>query len=59
MRISLRGTEIVLAGVVLADVGLHIIGDGVVPALVWVVALTTVASGAAYLIGWGRGLVRG
>ncbi len=51
--------QIVLAGVVLADVGLHIIGDGVVPALVWVVALTTVASGAAYLIGWGRGLVRG
>ncbi len=51
--------QIVLAGVVLADLGLHIIGDGVVAALVWVVMLTTVASGAGYLIGWGRGLVRG
>ena len=51
--------QLVLAGVVLADVGLHIIGDGVVPALIWLVAITTVASGGAYLIGWGRGLVRG
>lgn len=51
--------QLVLAGVVLADVGLHIIGEGVVSALIWLVAITTVASGGAYLIGWGRGLVRG
>jgi cardiolipin synthase len=51
--------QLVLAGVVLADVGLNIIGEGVVPALIWLVAITTVASGGAYLIGWGRGLVRG
>lgn len=51
--------QLVLAGVVLADVGLHIIGEGVVPALTWLVAITTVASGGAYLVGWGRGLVRG
>lgn len=51
--------QLVLAGVVLADVGLNIIGEGLVPALIWLVAITTVASGGAYLIGWGRGLVRG
>lgn len=51
--------QLVLAGVVLADVGLHIIGEGVVPALIWLAAITTVASGGAYLVGWGRGLVRG
>ena len=51
--------QLVLAGVVLADIGLGIVAPGVVPALVLLVAVTTVASGAAYLIGWGRGLVRG
>lgn len=51
--------QLVLAGVVLADVGLHIIGECVVPALIWLAAITTVASGGAYLVGWGRGLVRG
>jgi cardiolipin synthase len=49
--------QLVLAGLVLADVGLHIIGDEVVPIMVLVVALTTIASGGAYLVGWGRGLI--
>lgn len=51
--------QLILAGIVLADIGLGIVSPGVVPALVLVVAVTTVASGGAYLIGWGRGLVRG
>ena len=51
--------QLMLAGVVLADIGLGIVTPGVVPALVLLVAVTTIASGAAYLIGWGRGLVRG
>jgi cardiolipin synthase len=49
--------QLVLAGVVLADVGLGIIGEGVVPALVLLVAATTIASGGAYLVAWGRGLI--
>ncbi len=51
--------QLVLAGVVLADVGLGIIGEGVVLGLIWLVTATTIASGGAYLIGWGRGLIRG
>ena len=49
--------QLVLAGVVLADIGLGIVAPGIVPALVLLVAVTTVASGGAYLIGWGRGLI--
>jgi cardiolipin synthase (CMP-forming) len=49
--------QLVLAAVVLADVGLGIVGDGIVHSLVLVVAATTIASGGAYLVGWGRGLI--
>ncbi|MSP49799.1 MAG: CDP-alcohol phosphatidyltransferase family protein [Alphaproteobacteria bacterium] len=47
--------QLVLAGMVLADVGLGIVADGVVPTLIVLVAATTIASGGAYLVGWGRG----
>src|SRR6185436_18326330 len=49
--------QLLLAGTILADLGLDIVAPGVIPTLMVVVAITTVASGGAYLIGWGRGLI--
>lgn len=50
--------QLLLAGVVLADVGLGVVAPAVVVSLMTLAAITTVASGGAYLVGWGRGLIR-
>ena len=46
--------QIVLAAVVLGDLGLDIVTDGIVQVLIYVVAATTLASGATYLVEWTR-----
>lgn len=46
--------QIILAGMVLAELGLELSLSGVVHVLVYVVAATTFVSGAAYVIKWGR-----
>jgi cardiolipin synthase (CMP-forming) len=51
--------QILLACFVLADLGGVIGGHELVPALVLVVAATTLISGGAYLVGWGRSLIGG
>jgi len=50
--------QLLLAGVVLGNLGFHLVGAEVVAVLAWVTAATTFVSGGAYLVGWGRGLVR-
>lgn len=45
--------QIVLAGFVLARLGLDVSGGLVETALVYIVAATTLASGAAYVVKWG------
>ena len=46
--------QIVLAAVVLGDLGLDLVTDGLVQVLVYAVAATTLASGATYLVEWTR-----
>lgn len=46
--------QIVLAAVVLGDLGLDLVTDGLVQALIYAVAATTLASGATYLVEWTR-----
>ncbi len=46
--------QILLAGLVLANVGLELDADGLATFLVYLVALTTFISGAAYVVRWGR-----
>jgi cardiolipin synthase len=46
--------QIILAGMVLAELGLELSLAGSVHVLVYVVAATTFVSGAAYVIKWGR-----
>ncbi len=46
--------QIVLAVVVLGDLGLDIVIDGLVQVLIYLVAATTLASGATYLVEWTR-----
>ena len=46
--------QIVLAAVVLGDLGLDMITDGLVQMLIYGVAATTLASGATYLVEWTR-----
>ena len=46
--------QIILAGIVLAELGLELSLAGAVHVLVYVVAATTFVSGAAYVIKWGR-----
>ena len=51
--------QLILGGIVLADLGLVIAAPGIVPALVLATAATTLISGGAYLVGWGRSLIGG
>ncbi|MCH9020890.1 MAG: CDP-alcohol phosphatidyltransferase family protein [Proteobacteria bacterium] len=46
--------QIVLATVVLGDLGLDLVTDGLVQVLIYAVAATTLASGATYLVEWTR-----
>jgi cardiolipin synthase len=46
--------QVVLVGFVLADLGLGLMAPMVTTVLVWAVAATTVASGAAYVWTWSR-----
>lgn len=46
--------QITLAGIVLAGLGLEASGGWLEPVLVYAVAATTLASGAAYVVKWGR-----
>ncbi len=46
--------QIVLAAVVLGDLGLDLVTDGLVQMLIYAVAATTLASGATYLVEWTR-----
>jgi cardiolipin synthase len=48
------GLQIGLAGIVLARLGLGFDDHGLGALLIWAVAATTVASGAAYLVRWAR-----
>jgi cardiolipin synthase len=48
------GLQIGLAGIVLARLGLGFDDHGLGTLLIWAVAATTVASGAAYLVRWAR-----
>jgi cardiolipin synthase len=50
--------QIALAALVLAELGFEVKLMGLVEGLIIVVALTTFASGAGYVIRWGRRLVR-
>ncbi|HET8587585.1 MAG TPA: CDP-alcohol phosphatidyltransferase family protein [Candidatus Limnocylindria bacterium] len=50
------GLQIALVAVLLAWLGLGLGGVAVVTTLIWAVAATTVLSGAAYLVRWGRAL---
>ena len=46
--------QIVLATVVLGDLGLDMVTDGLVQVLIYAVPATTLASGATYLVEWAR-----
>jgi len=46
--------QIALVAAALAELGLGFKGEMLVPALVWLTGATTLASGAAYVVGWGR-----
>jgi cardiolipin synthase len=48
------GLQIALAGVVLGKLGFALNDHGLSTVLLWAVAATTVLSGAAYLVRWGR-----
>ncbi|MBE0532710.1 MAG: CDP-alcohol phosphatidyltransferase family protein [Rhodospirillales bacterium] len=48
------GAQIVLAGGVLAILGLDLRVDQLILPLVWLVAATTAISGGAYLVGWAK-----
>jgi cardiolipin synthase (CMP-forming) len=56
LKISKLNTaaQIVFAAMVLADLGIHWQLGWLTGALVWIVAALTIASAAAYLIGWVR-----
>ncbi len=47
-------TQIALIALVLAELGLDFDLGGFLDALIYVVAVTTIASGASYIINWGR-----
>jgi len=48
------GAQFVLPAYVLAQLGLGANREGIVVALIYIVAATTVLSGAAYLVSWSR-----
>lgn len=50
--------QLLLACAVLGNLGFGLAGEAAVTTLVWAAAATTFVSGAAYLVGWGRGLMR-
>jgi len=50
--------QLLLAGIVLADLAFDLVGEPIVSVLVWAAAATTFVSGGAYLVAWGRGLMR-
>jgi cardiolipin synthase len=50
------GLQIALVAAVLAHLGLGILGEDVITALVLTVGATTILSGAGYLVRWGRAL---
>ena len=47
-------TQLALAAIVLATLGLHVEIEGVVQSGIYLVAVTTVISGASYMVSWTR-----
>ena len=48
--------QLVLVVVLLAQLAFGLVGEGVITGLIYLVGATTVASGAAYIVRWGRGI---
>ena len=57
LQISKANTaaQITLAAMVLGELAVGMLWPFVIPVLIWIVALTTLLSGASYLVNWARG----